>query len=251
MSNPVARTSEAILLDFDTRAHQARARLKDDRSRAIYDRAIAALDRSSILRMQDVFRAATERGEVLSGFKYFDLPHVLSKHLNYLTDLDLDQSGPLRILDIGAAGGHFMFMARLFGHEVTAADVSVKTFDEIARVYEMPIHHHRATVESPVALEGPFDIISLTGIALSQKQVGDTTRPWTIEEWTAFLSRLIDRLALPGRIYLIFNSRLFSADLAQAFEEMGADVERARYKVVFDLKHRPSWWVPADGPIDE
>jgi SAM-dependent methyltransferase len=248
MSVELEHDLDAMLMKFDTRAEQVRRQLTmSARALAVYDRAIAAVDRSKVRDLQAFIREQCDWLVEEPGFKYLDLPRYLADKTRWIIELDLDTSPPVSILDLGVGGGHFPFLASTFGHRVVGVDMSNDIYTRLLDVYSVERVVHMIMPGVPLPVTGKFDLVTALQMTFNKLSGKIARRPeghyWTAAEWAGLFDDLSAHLNFSGQIFLGLN-RQAAADgtgdhadqLMTLFERNGATIDRKKYSVHFRLQ---------------
>ncbi|MBX6326345.1 MAG: hypothetical protein IRY93_09955, partial [Chthoniobacterales bacterium] len=88
-------------------------------------RLLATIDRAELERLREryPYRPGARRINA-----YEDAAYWVGVNVKRLQDLWLDRSPPLQILDLGCGAGYFLYLCRLFGHEVLGLDQDKEPF---------------------------------------------------------------------------------------------------------------------------
>ena len=164
--------------------------------------------------MQKLYLRKEVEADYRSFLKFLHPTHYLESKMNLACLVGLQDSEPLRILDIGSGAGHFLSIAEFFGHKAIGLDLA----DDVLKKGDLP-HPYRAicdifgvkrefgriesTGEIPEIESGPFDLITAFLPAFNIHQNGD---PWDEETWEVFF-RGVSENWLPngGRIFFQFT----------------------------------------------
>jgi SAM-dependent methyltransferase len=153
------------------------------------------------------------RKEPTSAAKYADRRYWLLLNIQRAVQLNLHQSEPLEILDIGCGPGFFMAVTRAAGHRCSGVDVpeSYMTLNE-RRVYSELLEalHCKSEVSPllierfvPLPFEGKtFDLITAFWICFNRHREPDT---WGVDEWRYFVDDASRYLKKNGRLLLELN----------------------------------------------
>jgi SAM-dependent methyltransferase len=176
-----------------------RAWIGRNRERAgLYEAAISRLDLSQNQKL--IYQYGTSAG--FDGpLKYLDCAYWLNHKLDIAMELGLHRSAPLRVLDIGTGGGHFVFLCGLLGHDAVGIDIDVPIYCDICALLGIRRVSHRVErgVELP-DLGGPFDLVTAFAAQF------DAEQSWSNEDWAAFLDLLLaTQLRASGRIRFSLN----------------------------------------------
>ena len=150
-----------------------------------------------------------------SFLKFLHPTHYFESKINLACLVGLEDSEPLRILDIGSGAGHFLSIAEFFGHKAIGLDLA----DEVLKKGDVE-HPYRAlcgvfgvkrefgriepTGKIPEIKSGPFDLITAFLPAFNIHQNRD---PWDEETWEVFF-RDVSEKWLPdgGRVFFQFTT---------------------------------------------
>src|SRR5579871_6186527 len=216
------------------------------RAQAVFDCAVASLDRAKVAQLQRFARLNYDDIVNRAGFKYLDILYYLADKARWIVDLDLDRRPPESILDLGVGAGHFPFLARTCGHQVLGVDLDDDLYARILSVYSVPRIVHRITPDAALPISGKFDLVSslqLTYNHFSGKRAKSRDTPyWTPDEWSAFFLQISKHLNYPCRIFFGLNRQPYSVgpgdhayELMDLFARHGAAVNEAKYSVLFSL----------------
>lgn len=140
--------------------------------------------------------------------KYLDPVIWFESKLRLAQSIGLDKKPPMRILDIGTGPGHFPFVARFYGHDVTGTDLPPRTrgvghiYDALCALYGVKRIGH--TIEANVPLEGLGGRYDMVTSFLAAFNVDETKKPWTVEHWRFFLASVKrDVLNDGGLLFLV------------------------------------------------
>jgi len=205
-----------------------------DRTRRNLTRALQSMDlvaREAFVRKH---RDRLENIDTLNSLKYSDFAYWARRNAVIAEWLDLDNSHPLDILDIGAGPGSFAMVVQSMGHRVIGTDVADDWYDELCKVT-------RATrLVAPVVrgerykpLNARFDLITIMLPVFHRKRVAGKREYWSIEDWRLFLLGLVEDLLRPnGRIFILMpldkddGENLSYSPLLEWSRERGALVDR-------------------------
>jgi len=194
------------LCDFPERVAQLEARGPiSERTRANLVRALESIDPQARAAFLDKHRDELQDIETLASVKYADFGYWALRNVQLAQSLDLDNSPPLDILDIGAGSGNFGLVVQSMGHRYLATDVADDWYDELCKLTK--VQRLVAPVmrgERYVPVHRRFDLITIMLPAFHKKSVGGTREHWSIEDWRQFLAGLVDDLLKPnGRIFIL------------------------------------------------
>lgn len=186
------------------------------------DRIIATID-------AEAFNEIAARYAGHDFAKYLDLPTWIERNLRRVQRLKLHQGTRRRVLDVGCGCGYFLYICKLFGHEVIGLDLPGQAmYSEITELLGVPVHH--ATVErfQPLPDLGAFDVVTAHMICFNGHR---TDRVWGVEEWRFFLDGLGS-----ASVCLDFNrepdGRTLTPELERFFTQRGGKI--AGYRVIIE-----------------
>jgi SAM-dependent methyltransferase len=129
--------------------------------------------------------------------KYLDPVMWFESKLRLAQSLGLDKSPPLRILDLGTGPGHFPFVARFYGHDVTGTDLPARTrgVEKSDHIYDALCAMYRVKrigneIKPNAKLEGLGGRYDLVTAFLAAFNVDEEKKPWSVEHWRFFLKSL-------------------------------------------------------------
>jgi hypothetical protein len=251
-----------MLTNFNVRAEQVRREVPmSGRTRAVFDRAIRQVDRAKVADLQRFVRRNHDIFLDEPPVKYLDLPLYLARKADWVVALDLDRRPPGHILDLGVGGGHFPFVASLYGHQPLGVDMYDDLYERILAVYAMPRIIHTITPGVALPVAGEFDLVTALQVTFN-RPVGRPARGraslyWTFDEWRWFFGQLCSLMRFPGRIFFELNrqpspgsKRDHALDLLSLFKSNGAVVSRLNHTVLFELDTPLRLTRPAGGAAD-
>lgn len=152
------------------------------------------------------FASIRVRYDGAKGAKYLDLEKYVPFTVGLCRTLDLIDAPKRRILDIGCGTGLFMYCAARFGHEAVGIDIPDPLQEEMAALFGVDRHIAPVRAFEPIAIDGPFDLVTAMGTVFDRDSSGNDSRPvWTCKEW-AYLLEELERLLPPsGRVFLRIN----------------------------------------------
>ena len=144
----------------------------------------------------------TQQGK--SGqLKYLDCAYWICQKLIIAHRLELDNSEPKRVVDIGMGGGHFSFVLQHFGHETVGIDIANPVYEDICKTLGVKRITQAVALGTPLAVEGRFDLVTAFAAQFFKVRGGGI---WSTNDWKHFLRDLIDlSMRSPGRIYFTLN----------------------------------------------
>jgi len=129
--------------------------------------------------------------------KYLDPIIWFESKLRLAQSLDLDKKPPMRILDLGTGPGHFPFVGRFYGHDVTGTDLPARArgaansdhiYDALCAMYGVKRIGH--AIQPNVELEGLGGRYDMVTSFLAAFNVDEERRPWSVAQWRFFLKSL-------------------------------------------------------------
>lgn len=213
---------------------------------------MAAIDgpRLDILRQE--YADVTRSSDPAAGYKYLNAPLYILQKLLLAHELGLKGGPPLRVLDIGTAGGHFPFVCQFLGHRAVGIDIDNALYEGIAACLGVQRTIVRVEPQRPLPdLGGRFDLITACDVTFNDKDDRDGRRVyWTLAEWQFLLNDLFaNHLQYPGTLYLKLNKEwqkgvfgsdrlFFNRELLTMAARNGAVVSRRRGTIKFSLTSR-------------
>ncbi len=221
-----------------------RRKIEDPRRRAIYDRAMASVDRRAYRAIQDKYRKQILRDEERGTSKYIDLAPWFMIHSEIAMQLDLDKRPPCTILDIGAGGGQFLAIAKSLGHEGVALDQpEPELYRDLLALFGIPRIDGQISLGQPLpSAVGRYDLIAING------QIFDVHRPgesrWGLAPWLSLLEYLAENhLNAAGTVYIGLNrssgptyTEQYLQPLLDIADKHGRIIDRKRARMVFRLE---------------
>jgi len=179
--------------------------------------------------------------------RFEDASYWVRINLKRVQDLWLDRSQPMRILDLGCGSGFFLYICKLFGHDVVGLDRDTNPmFREITEFLKVP---RVATDIDPFVplpeLGERFDLVTAYRICFQRigGEVKGVWKEWGPNEWRFFLNDVRSRVVQPdGRLLLDFNPRpdgsYFDPDVRDCFEAEGGRFFRSKVLFAADPRER-------------
>jgi len=173
------------------------------------------VDEAHFDEIRNRFLSETPNRSTAGALKYLDPVTWFESKLRTAMRLDLHNSPPSRILDLGTGPGHFPVVARFLGHEVVGTDLeqivnskSGNIYNELCTAYK--VHRVVAAIKPFKVLdsvEGPYDLVTAF---LAAFNVDQNKKPWTTEQWEFFMTHLTVGVAKPsGRLFMsLANDKL-------------------------------------------
>ena len=138
--------------------------------------------------------------------KYLDAISWFEHKLSYAYQLELDKKPPTRILDLGTGPGHFLVIARFYGHEAIGTEIpgerwSTNFYDELAELYRIERIRHRVLPYQELSdLPSGFQLVTAFSVAFNCAYGG---KPWDRDAWDFFLRSLNQHvLAARGALFM-------------------------------------------------
>lgn len=163
--------------------------------------------------------------------KYTDFERYLVINLRRIYRLGLQNSKPIRILDIGSGAGFFCWLCKQYGHEVHGLDVpGIEIFDYLTSAFTIP----RTTfyIEPEVPMPKPdyaFDLIVSFAICFHELQ---NNNRWDRNHWLYFLEDIKKNFAHPGtKMHLFFNDHPYGD-----FEQIKTYITSSDYSITISHK---------------
>ena len=127
----VERRLDALHHEDDPLAHE---------KTRFFEHLLAMVDVARFERLQDAYiRSPGRRGFI----KYLDPVTWFEHKFAFAHFLGLHERAPMRILDLGTGSGHFMVIARFYGHEVVGTDLPPAAKQDDAARAPPPFHATR------------------------------------------------------------------------------------------------------------
>jgi hypothetical protein len=178
----------------------------------------------------DRFQVFEERYRTTSpdpGYsKYLNIKYWIENNMHHYYGLDLHQSGPLSILDIGTGCGYFPYICKYFGHQSIGIDLDeVPMYREIIEF--LKIDRRICRVNAYERLPDFGTIFNLVTAFLVCFNNHDTSDVWGTNEWDFFLIDLArNQLRENGRVFLSLNAvksgEYYTQELLAFFRSKGA-----------------------------
>lgn len=186
------------------------------------------------------------RRDPVCAAKYADYALWAPFNLARVGALSLQDSPPLRILDIGCGPGYFLAMARAAGHECVGIDapsqemsiVELRVYSELLaalccapHVYPVLIQRFLPMPDTPRNL----DLITAFWITFNRLRKPDE---WGVAEWRFFVKDALSHLRENGTLHLELNSHAerhgtlewYDAETLEFFRSVGT-VERGVVRI--------------------
>jgi len=159
------------------------------------------LDNPEILQAR---RVAGQYAEGHSFGKYSKIDQYIPFNLRRVYALGLHKSPPLRVLDLGAGVGFFLYLSKLHGH--TAIGIDSQDDDFYTQMYRaFNVQCSQCTIMPNTLLPDfgqKFDLV--TAFAICFHAIDGYN--WTADDWRFFVQDIIDHHCVSGgRIHLHFH----------------------------------------------
>lgn len=206
------------------------------------------LDRNAWAELRERF---PHRPEAPRINRFVDAEHWIPVNVERAQDLWLDQSPPLRILDLGCGPGYFLYVCTQLGHSGVGVDIDEQPlFRETTAL--LGVRRVIARIEAQRSLPDfgeQFDLVTAHRICF-QKTVRDAHGhwlEWEREDWEYFLNDVRTRLLrADGRLLLDFNPRadgctFFTPELRAVLARNGAKIFRSKALLAVDARQRAAF----------
>lgn len=163
--------------------------------------------------------------------KYLTLEQWIPANLLRVRELELDQVGPRRVLDLGCGAGFFLYINKLLGHAVLGIDVDdVPMFRDSVEALVVPRVISRIEPFTPLPpLPAAFDFITAYLVCFNNHK---SDQVWGPAEWDYFLDDCLTRLSPAGFLRLELNREVggapYTPELRALFEKRGAAIDGFR-----------------------
>jgi SAM-dependent methyltransferase len=208
-------------------------------------RILATIDQSALDQLREKYPRRPDSPQIN---RFEDARYCVRINLKRVQDLWIDRTEPIRILDLGCGSGFFLYICKLFHHDVVGLDRDTNPmFRAITEFLGVP--RIAADIEPFTKLPdlgAPFDLV--TAYRICFQRIGTETKgvwkEWGAAEWKFFLDDVRDNHLRPdGRLLLDFNPRpdgtYFDPDVRKCFESEGALFFRSKVLFAADPTKRP------------
>lgn len=132
--------------------------------------------------------------------KFANYSTRISKAWKQVRWLNLNQSPPLHILDIGMGSGYFLFVCQRLGHSGVGLDrPGFPVWKKVHEWLGVQSVDHMVTPNTPLPALGRFDLVTAFYCPFNYLDSGK--RFWTLAEWSFFFDHLRDDVLKPsGRV---------------------------------------------------
>lgn len=231
-------------------------------SRALWELTSRVCANSDLQRIESLARemAPAVECDPACAAKYADYAYWVPFNVNRVGNLRLQQSQPLRILDIGCGPGYFLAAASACGHECYGIDApaTVMTTTE-QRVYsEMLGALSLRDRVSPLLIERfkpmtlpvrDLDLITAFWICFNRHEQPDE---WGVAEWQFFVQDAMTYLRDGGVLHLELNSNLTRYGSMEWYDQPTLEFFRSAgsvdRNVVRISKGKPEGWKQPQNP---
>jgi SAM-dependent methyltransferase len=209
-------------------------------------RILATLDEAELARLREHYPYRPNARKINA---YEDAAYWIGRNVEYVQDLWLDRTPPLRILDLGCGAGYFLYICRLFGHQGLGLDTDEEPLFR-GTTELLNVRRVIARIEPRVPLhdfEGKFDLITAHRVCfhrISRAENGEWVE-WTLADWKFFINDVRTRfMKRDGRLLLEFHPRrdgtsFFTNELRACFLSEGARIFRSKALLSADPTRRP------------
>jgi SAM-dependent methyltransferase len=209
-------------------------------------RILEKLDREEFAKLRERYPF---RPNSLQINRFEDVDYWIGINVERAQDLWLDRTPPLRLLDLGCGPGYFLYVCRLFGHQVLGLDTdNDPLFRGTTELLKVPrVISQMAPQTALPELGQKFDLVTAHRVCFHRirgPQRGQR-KEWTPDDWTFFINDIRTRFLEPnGRLLLDFNPRrdgssFFTPELRACFLGRGARIFRSKALFAADPKERP------------
>ncbi|MDL2279613.1 class I SAM-dependent methyltransferase, partial [Desulfovibrio sp. OttesenSCG-928-G11] len=166
--------------------------------------AASLMSRPELREACEIAREEGARGDPETWRKYLNIERYIMLNLRRVYSLGLHDCRPLSVLDIGAGAGFFLYVCKLYGHEVIGFDSNQGNFyQKIHAALNVPCLCSRVLPLTPLPeFQKKFDLITAFAVCFHEAD----GRKWSKEEWRFFYIDLLDNHCKDdGRIHLHLN----------------------------------------------
>lgn len=181
--------------------------------------------------------------------RFADVAYWIGINVERAQDLWLDRSPALRILDLGCGAGYFLYVCRLFGHDVLGLDLDDhQLFRDTLAMLNVPRVVSRIQPNTALPdLGRRFDLVAAHRICFQRIGGARSGEEWSTSHWKFFIDDVRSRLLTPrGRLLLDFNPRpdgtsFFTSELRSFFKSQNAVLRRSKALLSADPKELPAF----------
>jgi len=161
--------------------------------------------------------------------KYLNYEIWIPKFIKYTIELNLNNSKPINILDLGSGPGYFGFVCQNYKHNVRTLDLPDNPiYNELVDLFgvERTIYRINAFEKIPT-FDIKFDLVTAFAICFNNHA---TDKLWGVKEWDYFISDIKDNATKKNaRIFLEFNQEsdglYFPKELYEYFISINAIIK--------------------------
>ena len=186
-------------------AHLVQLRRNSDWERRekarFFEYLLTQIDAEQYAQLQDAYLRPVVQDA--SYLKYLDCVSWFEHKFRFAHQLGLDKKPPMRILDLGTGPGHFLVIARFYGHEAVGterqdhADTMRAThfYNKLAELYRIERIRHRVLPYQEVSdLPSDFQLVTAFSVAFNWHN----RTPWDRDQWDFFLRSLSQHVLTAG-----------------------------------------------------
>lgn len=179
--------------------------------------------------------------------RFEDIVYWIAINVERAQDLWLDRAPPMRVLDLGAGAGYFLYVCKYFGHEALGFDIDSDPLFG-ATIERLAVRRVIGSVErqTPLPDLGPkFNLVTAHRICFHRIGKASDRLEWSTDDWEFFINDIRTRfLEHNGRLLLDFNPRpdgstFFTPEMRKFFTSRGARIFRSKALLMKDPKQRP------------
>lgn len=175
--------------------------------------------------------------------KYLDPVSWFEHKFHYAHLLKLHETPPLRILDLGAGPGHFLVIARFYGHSAIGTELPIERteldhpshfYSELSAIYANWLIPHRIEPNRDiVGLPGEVDLVTAFSVAFNLSRGA----LWEVPQWELFLQSLKAQILVPGgKLFMsLMNRKIEPPVWAYLTERSSHFSERERHILIDKL----------------
>jgi SAM-dependent methyltransferase len=168
--------------------------------------------------------------------RFEDIVYWIDINVERAQDLWLDRSPPLRILDLGAGAGYFLYVCKKFGHHVLGFDTDNEPlFRATTELLDVPRVIGRIERQTPLPdLHQTFDLVTAHRVCFHRIGKVREGVEWSTNDWEFFINDIRSRfLNENGRLLLDVNPRadgssFYTPELRKFFLSQGARIFRSK-----------------------
>jgi len=128
-------------------------------------------------------------GDAGSEVKYLDLLYWLRSKLRIALDLEMHRLPSQKVLDLGSGPGHFPYLCRHLGHQVTALDLGhIEIYNRLIAFFELSrVDFEIRPLEPLPRFHDRFDLVTGFMVGFNKRSRSEL---WGEPEWLFFLRDL-------------------------------------------------------------